>query len=119
MVYLPPEKNQNRNKFVFLSFGADPLKWRSFIEIGEMACSTTALVDTLLRTKRASWALLHKKNSLPGRRKIKPDTKAAVIFVYTFFFNSQTLKVPRVIACIGTQPILAPKKAISSHLKTL
>ena len=25
VVYLPPEKNQNRNKFVFLSFGADPL----------------------------------------------------------------------------------------------
>ena len=48
MVYLPPEKNQNRNQFVFLSFRVDPLNWQSFIEIGEMACSTTALVDTLL-----------------------------------------------------------------------
>ena len=38
----PPEKNQNRNQFVFLSFGVDPLNWQSFIEIGEMACSTTA-----------------------------------------------------------------------------
>ena len=38
----PPGKNQNRNWFVFLSFGVDPLNWRSFIEIGEMACSTTA-----------------------------------------------------------------------------
>ena len=26
---------------VFLSFGVDPLNWQSFIEIGEMACSTT------------------------------------------------------------------------------
>ena len=42
LVYLPPEKNQNRNQFVFLSFGVDPLNWQSFIEIGEMACSTTA-----------------------------------------------------------------------------
>ena len=41
VVYLPPEKNQNRNHFVFLSFGVDPLNWQSFIEIGEMACSTT------------------------------------------------------------------------------
>ena len=24
------------------SFGEDPLEWQSFIEIGEMACSTTA-----------------------------------------------------------------------------
>ena len=40
--YLPPEKNQNRNQFVFLSFGVDPLNWQSFIEIGEMACRTTA-----------------------------------------------------------------------------
>ena len=38
----PPGKNQNRNRFVFLSFGVDPLNWQSFIEIGEMACSTTA-----------------------------------------------------------------------------
>ena len=38
----PPGKNQIRNQFVFLSFGIDPLNWQSFIEIGEMACSTTA-----------------------------------------------------------------------------
>ena len=38
----PPGKNQNRNRFVFLSFGVGPLNWQSFIEIGEMACSTTA-----------------------------------------------------------------------------
>ena len=42
VVYLPPEKNQNRNQFVFLSFGEDPLNWQNFIEIGEMLCSTTA-----------------------------------------------------------------------------
>ena len=35
-------KNQNRNHFVFLSFGVGPLNWQSFIEIGEMACSKTA-----------------------------------------------------------------------------
>ena len=34
--------NQNRNQFVFLSFGVDPLNWKSFIEIGELACSTTS-----------------------------------------------------------------------------
>ena len=38
----PPGKNRNRNRFVFLSFGVDPLNWQSFIEIGEIACSTTA-----------------------------------------------------------------------------
>ena len=38
----PPGKNQNRNHFVFLSFGVDPLNWQSFTEIGEMACSTAA-----------------------------------------------------------------------------
>ena len=37
----PPGKNQNRNQFVFLSFGVDPLYWQNFIEIGEMVCSTT------------------------------------------------------------------------------
>ena len=38
----PLGKNQTRSQFVFLSFGVDPLNWQSFIEIGEMACSTTA-----------------------------------------------------------------------------
>ena len=38
----PPAKKRNRNRFVFLSFGVDPLNWQSFIEIGEIACSTTA-----------------------------------------------------------------------------
>ena len=38
----PPGKNKNRNQFLFLSFGVDPLNWQSFIEIGEMTCSTTA-----------------------------------------------------------------------------
>ena len=41
VVYLPPEKNQNRNQFVFFSFGVDPLNWQSSIEIGAIACSTT------------------------------------------------------------------------------
>ena len=55
-VYLPPGKNQNRNQFVSLSFGVDPLNWQSFIEIGEMACSTTArcFVYTLLTSLRKS-----------------------------------------------------------------
>ena len=30
------------NQFVILSFGVDPLNWPSFIEIGEIACSTPA-----------------------------------------------------------------------------
>ena len=38
----PPGKNSNRNQFVFLSSGVYPISWQSFIEIGEMACSTTA-----------------------------------------------------------------------------
>ena len=38
----PPGKNQNRNQFIFLSLRVDPLNWQIFIEIGEMACSTTA-----------------------------------------------------------------------------
>ena len=53
VVYLPPEKT-NRNRFVFFSFGVDPLNWQSFIKIGEMACSTTAWYsrgDTL----KGSW----------------------------------------------------------------
>ena len=27
----PPGKNHNRNQFIFLSFGVDPLNWQSFI----------------------------------------------------------------------------------------
>ena len=38
----PPEKDRNRNHFVLLSFGVDPLNWTSSIEIGEISCSTTA-----------------------------------------------------------------------------
>ena len=38
----PSAENQNRNQFVFLSFGVNPLNQQSFIEIGEVACSTTA-----------------------------------------------------------------------------
>ena len=47
---ISPRKNQNRDHSVFFSFGVDPLNWQSSIEIGEVACSTTAraLVDTLL-----------------------------------------------------------------------
>ena len=37
-----PGNNQNRNQFVFFSFGVDPLNWQIFIEIGVMTCSTTA-----------------------------------------------------------------------------
>ena len=38
----PSGENQNRNQFVFLSFEVKPLNWQSFIEIGKVACSTTA-----------------------------------------------------------------------------
>ena len=38
----PPGNNQNRNRSVCSSFGVDPYNWQSFIEVGEMACSTTA-----------------------------------------------------------------------------
>ena len=36
----PPRSNRNRNQCFFLSFGVDPLNWQSFVEIGEMTCST-------------------------------------------------------------------------------
>ena len=38
----PSGENENRNQFVFLSFEVKPLNWQSFIEIGKVACSTTA-----------------------------------------------------------------------------
>ena len=38
----PTIKIQTMNQFVILSFGVDPLNWPSFIEIGEIACSTPA-----------------------------------------------------------------------------
>ena len=42
MVYLPPEKTKtDTTEFVCLSFGVDRLNWKSLIEIGRMACSTT------------------------------------------------------------------------------
>ena len=52
-----PRKNQNRNHFVFLSFVVDPLNWQSLIEIGEMACSTTARCSsgTLWSVPLTSW----------------------------------------------------------------
>ena len=37
----PPGSNEKRNHSAILSFRVDPLNWQSFIEIGEMACSTT------------------------------------------------------------------------------
>ena len=40
VVYLPLKKAKTETT-VFFSFGVDPLNWQSFIEIGEMACSTT------------------------------------------------------------------------------
>ena len=50
MVCLPPGNNQNRNQFVFLSFGVDPLNWQSFIESVSwlVARLPGALVDILL-----------------------------------------------------------------------
>ena len=39
----PPRSNRNRNQCFFLSFGVDPLNWQSFVEIGEMTCSTIVL----------------------------------------------------------------------------
>ena len=42
VVFFPPGKNQNRKPVSFWSFGVDPLNWQSFIEIGEMVCSTIA-----------------------------------------------------------------------------
>ena len=38
----PPGKNQTETSLFFFSFGVDPLNWQSFIDIGGMACSTTA-----------------------------------------------------------------------------
>ena len=38
----PPGKKQISNQFVFFSFGVDPFTWQSFVEIGEMECSTAA-----------------------------------------------------------------------------
>ena len=38
----PTIKIEAMNQFVILSFGVDPLNWPSFIEIGEIACSTAA-----------------------------------------------------------------------------
>ena len=47
-----------------------------------------------------------------GQRKIKDLDRESN------FFHSQTLKVPRVIACIGIQSLRA-KKTIASHLNLL
>ena len=41
MVYFPPEKQEQKPVCLF-EFRVDPLNWQSFIEIGEMAGSTTA-----------------------------------------------------------------------------
>ena len=62
----PPGKNQNRNRFVFLSFEVNPLNWRSFIEIGEMACSRTARCSRgqTLKTK-----IQAKKRTLESEKK--------------------------------------------------
>ena len=50
VVYLPPEKNQNRNQSVFLSFGVDPLTGKvSLKSVGwHVARLSGVLVDTLL-----------------------------------------------------------------------
>ena len=51
-----PRKKTKTETSLSLSFGVDPLNWQSSIEIGEMACSTTArcFVYTLLTSLRKS-----------------------------------------------------------------
>ena len=62
----PSGKIQNRNQFVFLSFGVDPLNWQSFIEIGEMACSTTARCSRGHALKSLSSCFKKKDQDLPN-----------------------------------------------------
>ena len=38
----PPRKKPKQKPVYLFEFWVDPLNWQSFIEIGEMACSTTA-----------------------------------------------------------------------------
>ena len=40
-ILYPPGKKPKQKPLCLLGFGVDPLNWQSFIEIGEMACSTT------------------------------------------------------------------------------
>ena len=88
ILYLPG-KNQNRNHSVFLSFGVDPLNWQSFIEIGEMACSTTALCSR--------GHTLKNKNYHPKKRflkyqgvmfSLKLGISCDVFASNSFYFNS-------------------------------
>ena len=62
------QKIQTMNQFVILSFEVDPLNWPSFIEIGEIACSTPAWCTLLLI-----------KHIFLSHRRTAPELKAAIL----------------------------------------
>ena len=64
----PPRKN--RDKFVLQGFWVDPLYWKSFIEIVEMACGATALCSRGQTHNHAPCSLVCKPPTCVGCRSI-------------------------------------------------
>ena len=87
-ILYPHGKNQNRNHSVFFSFGVDPLNWQSFIEIGEMAWSTTALCSRGHTLKNKNY---HPKKFLNHQGvmfSLKLGISCDVFASNSFYFNS-------------------------------
>ena len=61
---------KNRDKFVLLGFWVDPLYWKSFIEIGEMACGATAWCSRGQTHNHAPCSLVCKLPTCVGCRSI-------------------------------------------------
>ena len=57
------------NQFVILSFGVDTLNWPSFIEIGEIACSTPAWCTHGLTLKLLQY--INNRTNFLGEKRVK------------------------------------------------
>ena len=66
----PTIKIQTVHQFVILSFGVDPLNWQSFIEIGEIPCSTPACCTHGLTLKMSKSG--QKQSQTKGRSNLPP-----------------------------------------------
>ena len=87
-ILYPPGKKPKQKPLCLLSFGVDPLHWQSFIEIGEIACSTTALCSRKHNLKNNNY---HPKKFLNYQGvmfSLKLGIPCDVFASNSFYFNS-------------------------------
>ena len=81
----PPGKKLKQKPLFLLSFGVDPLNWQSFIEIGEIACSTTALCSRKHNLKNKNYHPISYQGVMFS---LKLGISCDVFASNSFYFNS-------------------------------